>query len=231
MNRPSTVRNVRRVHRILGLVLGLQFLAWTISGLYFSWSDLDHIHGDAWIQDVHPPTRDWEELRLPLAKESSENSPQTLELVEVLGEPFWWVNDHVLVDAQTGLPRKAITRLEAERIVEERLALPLTVTAVVDLQETGPHHEYRERPLPAWQVHLSDGTHVYVDSKSGQMTRVRNSAWRVFDALWMFHTMDYATRDNFNNLLLRVFSLAGLVTVLSGLLLYGVTWRPRRTSP
>ena len=33
-------------HRYLGLFLGIQFLFWTISGLYFSWTDLDEIHGD-----------------------------------------------------------------------------------------------------------------------------------------------------------------------------------------
>ena len=30
----------------MGLFLGIQFLFWTISGLYFSWTDLDEIHGD-----------------------------------------------------------------------------------------------------------------------------------------------------------------------------------------
>lgn len=37
---------IRRTHRYLGLILGIQFLFWTISGLYFSWTDIDEIHGD-----------------------------------------------------------------------------------------------------------------------------------------------------------------------------------------
>jgi uncharacterized iron-regulated membrane protein len=36
----------------------------------------------------------------------------------------------------------------------------------------------------------------------------------------MLHTMDYNGRDNFGNILLRAFSIFGLVTVLSGFLLY-----------
>jgi hypothetical protein len=36
----------------------------------------------------------------------------------------------------------------------------------------------------------------------------------------MLHTMDYQGRDKFSNLLLRIFSIAGMVTTLSGLALY-----------
>ena len=36
---------VRKTHRYLGLIIGIQFLAWTISGLYFSWTNIDEIHG------------------------------------------------------------------------------------------------------------------------------------------------------------------------------------------
>jgi len=35
--------------------------------------------------------------------------------------------------------------------------------------------------------------------------------------------MDYAGRDNFNNWLLRAFSVFGMCTVLSGFLLYAVS--------
>jgi hypothetical protein len=29
---------IRRTHRFMGVILGVQFLLWTIGGLYFSWS-------------------------------------------------------------------------------------------------------------------------------------------------------------------------------------------------
>jgi uncharacterized iron-regulated membrane protein len=37
---------IRKIHRYLGLLLGIQFLFWTIGGIYFSWSNMDEIHGD-----------------------------------------------------------------------------------------------------------------------------------------------------------------------------------------
>ena len=46
----KTSFKIRKTHRYLGLFIGIQFLAWTISGLYFSWTDLDEIHGDQFIR-------------------------------------------------------------------------------------------------------------------------------------------------------------------------------------
>ncbi len=37
---------IRKTHRYLGVILGIQFLFWTIGGLYFSWTNIDEIHGD-----------------------------------------------------------------------------------------------------------------------------------------------------------------------------------------
>jgi len=36
----------------------------------------------------------------------------------------------------------------------------------------------------------------------------------------MTHTMDYQGRDNFNTIVLRIFSILGLITVFSGFLLW-----------
>jgi hypothetical protein len=45
MIKGKKVKWIRKSHRYLGIFLGLQFLMWTISGLYFSWSNIDDIHG------------------------------------------------------------------------------------------------------------------------------------------------------------------------------------------
>lgn len=41
----------RKIHRFLLVFIGIQFLFWTISGLYFSWTDIDEIHGDHFRQN------------------------------------------------------------------------------------------------------------------------------------------------------------------------------------
>jgi hypothetical protein len=39
----------------------------------------------------------------------------------------------------------------------------------------------------------------------------------------MFHIMDYETRDDINNIVLQVLSLLGLITVVSGYVLFVAT--------
>ena len=41
-----SINRFRKAHRFLGIFIGIQFLFWTISGLYFSWTNIDEIHGD-----------------------------------------------------------------------------------------------------------------------------------------------------------------------------------------
>lgn len=90
------------------------------------------------------------------------------------------------------------------------------------LTETNSHHEYREQPLPAYAVTFASpgNTTVYVSTELGTVQKYRNNKWRVFDFLWMLHTMDYQSRDNLGNWLLRAFSIFGLLTVASGFGLY-----------
>ncbi len=39
-------------HRNLGIFLRIQFLMWTISGIYFSWTEIDEIHGDHFKKEI-----------------------------------------------------------------------------------------------------------------------------------------------------------------------------------
>jgi len=100
---------------------------------------------------------------------------------------------------------------------------------------TNGHHEYREKPLPAWAVTFEHPTNttIYVSAEFGRAESFRNNKWRLFDFLWMLHIMDYKERDNINNWLLRAFSMFGLLTILSGFTLYWISskrWRRKRTS-
>ena len=45
---------LRKIHRWLGLIAGIQLLAWTVSGLYFTLIPIDEIHGDH-ILDTEAP--------------------------------------------------------------------------------------------------------------------------------------------------------------------------------
>ena len=119
----------------------------------------------------------------------------------------------------------SITAEEALAVAKKNMRDDLKVSAINLLEEADEHHEYRGKSLPAYVISYDSSEQItaYVALRDGSFQTVRHRDWRWFDFLWMTHTMDYETRDNFNTTLLRAFSLLGLITVMSGFLLWAVS--------
>lgn len=241
---------IRRAHRYLGVLLGIQFLLWTVGGLYFSWSNMEEIHGD--LQRRNSPLLSSDiSLVSPsvvldnIKKVHRIDSLVSVQLIEILGKPFYQVrcinvihNDAThthnmesmnhLADAVSGKLRGPLSKEEAVEMARTRFMGQPNVEAVEYLTTTNGHHEYRESPLPAYAIsfHHDSKTTVYVSTELGTVEKFRNYKWRVFDFLWMMHTMDYQSRDNISNWMLRAFSIFGLVTVLSGFVLFFISTKP-----
>lgn len=238
---------IRKSHRYLGLLLGIQFLLWTIGGLYFSWSNMDEVHGDMQKKEA-PLLSSNIQLVSPTAildtikKIHQIDSLVSIQLIEILGRPVYQIrcvgavhntSNHQhqmttmnhLADAITGKVRGVLSKSEAIQIAKNRFNGEAQLQSVEYITNTDKHHEYREQPLPAYAisfVHQSKTT-VYIASELGTIQKFRNNKWRIFDFLWMMHTMDYEGRDHFGNILLRIFSIFGLITVLSGFLLFFIS--------
>lgn len=246
----STHYYVRKSHRYLGLLLGIQFLLWTAGGLYFSWSNMKEVRGDLnrkqpnWLSpdiNVVSPSVVIQELR----KRRKVDSVLSVRLLDVLGKPTWQIrtgiyHEHAngtrklyqyahLADAESGYIRGPLTREEAIVLATQQFTPMAKVKKVQYFTSVPADHEYRENTLPAFAIELDhpSGTRVYVATEMGEVTKFRNNTWRIFDFLWMLHTMDYQSRDHFGNLLLRIFSVFGLVTVFSGFLLFYYSGRSR----
>ena len=228
---------IRRTHRYMGVILGIQFFMWTIGGLYFSWSNMDEIHGD--FHKKPPP-----QYRADIAFVSPSvalanlqtkvkvDSMLNIALIDVLGKPTYRMEFlhgghhkmYQLADAQTGALRDPLSIDEAKTLAIQQFEGDPTVKSVELIKEVNGHHEYRESPLPAVAVTFNNlTTTVYVATEMGIVTKYRNTKWRIFDFLWMLHTMDYQTRDNLGNWLLRAFSIFGLLTICSGFTLYFIS--------
>ena len=135
------------------------------------------------------------------------------------------MDQSVLYNARTSEKRVGISQDEALEVAARYMLPDLEVAEVVVIREVDAHHEYRGRPLPAYEIRYNtpENLKVYVAVANGAFQTVRHRNWRWFDFLWMTHTMDYNTRDDFNTTLLRAFSLMGLVTVLSGFVLWYIS--------
>lgn len=240
---------IRKIHRYLGLLLGIQFLLWTAGGIYFSWSNMDEIHGDL---NKNPIPAISANLDFKSPKdviqviESSGNkldSITEIKLIQILGKPYYQIfsshsptSQHAnhgkatthyvqLADALTSELRAPLSKDEAIAVAKLGFKGSSKVTNVTYLEQTSSHHEYRSGPLPAYAIsfdHPSKST-VFVATELGTIQKIRNDKWRIFDFLWMLHTMDYQGRDDFGNFLLRAFSIFGLFTIISGFILFYVS--------
>ncbi|GAB3832120.1 hypothetical protein GCM10028895_49390 [Pontibacter rugosus] len=86
----------RKVHRYLGILLGVQFLFWTLGGLYFSWNDIENVHGDHLRRDktYFPAT-----VRLvspqqalgELQSATQVDSIHSLQLIDLPGSPAYQI--------------------------------------------------------------------------------------------------------------------------------------------
>ncbi len=245
---------LRKSHRYLGLLLGIQFLFSTLGGLYFSWKNIDEVHGDhlrkekkflpASVKLASP------QLALDTLQVTTKvDSINSIQLVDILGVPTYQIRyfsggdeGHAgheggshnmggqgnlkiqLANAETGQLVAPVSEAVAVDIAKSTVVTPAAIEKVEYLTAVGSHHEYRERPLPAWAITFSEpNCTVYISAEYGTFQAIRHNQWRVFDFLWMLHTMDFEGRDNFGNILLRAFSLFGVFTVLSGFFLYYVS--------
>lgn len=222
MNRKIS-HKIRRVHRYLGLFLGLQFLMWTISGLYFSWTNLDEIHGDQFKNLNYQPIA-FDSLISPSSINHYE-AINKIEIRDIKKEPYFLINDSFLYNARTGKLKNKISQEDAIYIANNHMKKGLEISSIETIYETGKHHEYREKLLPAYVINYKSNENIkaYISIENAKFQTVRHRDWRWFDFLWMTHTMDYEGRDDFNNTVLRIFSLLGLITVMSGFSLWFVS--------
>ncbi len=234
---------IRKTHRYLGVLIGIQFLMWTAGGLYFSWNNIDKVHGDhlqrqvsflSGNEQVVSPT----EAIVKLKASIKIDSIHSVRLIQILDKPVYQIsyfNGHsgdgihththyALADATTGEIKKPLSKVDAIAIAIRHVVSNASVAQVRYLEQTNGHSEYRERPLPAWAIDFKEpNCTVYVSAELGTFQSIRHNQWRIFDFLYMLHTMDYETRDDFGNIILRSFSILGLITVLSGFLLFFVS--------
>ncbi|MGX1929377.1 PepSY domain-containing protein [Flagellimonas sp. 2504JD4-2] len=219
----QTAKWIRKSHRYLGVFLGIQFLFWTISGLYFSWTNIDEIHGDHFKNMEYQPQA-FSDLMAPSQLNIKEGI-MSIEIRDIKGEPYYWINKNRLFNALDGTLKSSINEEEALYVAGNYMRNGLEISNVSLIEKTGKHHEYREKLLPAYVItyETDENLKAYVSAIDGKFQTVRHRDWRIFDFLWMTHTMDYEGRDNFNTIVLRAFSLLGLITVLSGFVLWYIS--------
>ncbi|HIN13408.1 MAG TPA: hypothetical protein EYM72_03900 [Gammaproteobacteria bacterium] len=222
----------RKAHRWLGLIVSIQLLMWTASGLFFSIPDITDVRGEQYLSQTHSININQlaRENIVPIsaiiatAKINLEAN-ETVLLKHRAGRLIYQVEKNapekkLIFDALTGQPMTYITPTEALSIVVDRTELSPTEAVLINEPKTGS--EFRGRDLPLYKVTVTKPKKgiVYVDPVTGEIAAIRTKLWRAWDFLWSLHIMDYQERDDFSQWLLRLFSALGVLTVLSGIILW-----------
>ncbi len=218
-------RFLHQLHLWLGVIVGLQLLLWTASGLFMTSAAIETVRGTPLRRNPIPADlRSAGPVLPPEAVLVSRT--ESAELIMLLGRPVYRLTAgerHWLVDATTGCNRP-IDRDDALAIARDRVHLvePVAASRVFD----PPPLELR-RPGGAWAVADADGTRVYI-ATTGEVMAIRTGLWRCFDFAWGLHILDPAGREDSHHPLLIASAALALVSVLSGIALLARRFVPRR---
>ena len=223
---------VRRAHKWIALLIGVQALLWMLSGLYMTVISIDVIHGDHLAHARSQPLSMSSSLLDPGTLASQYPGMTTFRLKRFMGREVYELHHQdtvTLVDAHSGQQLSPLTETVARRLATSLYRGKAPVRSA-ELLTKAPQ-EVGTRAVPMWRIEFADRneTTLYLAPQTGELIAKRHDLWRWFDFLWMFHIMDYQERVDVNNPLLRVATATAFAFALSGLwlLLYSFSRRRR----
>lgn len=213
---------IQSLHRWLGLALGVQVVIWTMSGVVMSLLPIEHVRGENMIAYDAPMELRVQNYFPPAGVLTEVDGAREATLKFWLGREVYVVtgaSGKTMFDADTGERISPISEEDARRAAIADFAGEDAIERAILLNQAPQEAGKRRGPL--WRVEFSDRdkTRLYISPDTGEVVARRNRIWRFYDFFWMLHIMDYKERDNFNNPLIRVFALTGLMFALSGLTL------------
>lgn len=214
---------MRKIHKWLSLLIGLQVILWAVSGVMFAWLDPAKVRAEASVRSVEPPVLAPASLRAEPTTWLADYPQQELYDIRAIALADRWVwrievQDRVeLRSIEDGAPLQ-LDEAWARKLALDRYAGSGSLVAA-SLQSS-PDIESRSQ-TPVWRAQFDDPqrTALYFSADDGRFIAARNGSWRVYDFFWMLHTMDYVGRDNFNNPLIITIGFATLWLTISGVVL------------
>lgn len=215
----------RTSHKWLALVVAIQAVFWTLSGVYMTAVHIDIIHGDRLVKAVAPQPISLGGVVEPARLAAAVPGFRSAKLDHQLGQPVYVVQTEEgpeLFDARDGRKLSPLGEADARARAKALFAEGGQIVKA-ELLTKAPL-EIQTRPVPIWRVEFEGAWHptFYISPRTGELVSRRHDLWRTFDFVWMFHIMDYDDRQDVNNVLIRIFTWMGVATAATGgwLLLY-----------
>ncbi|MGX7926433.1 hypothetical protein ACWPMX_07655 [Tsuneonella sp. HG094] len=224
---------VRRTHKWLALLVGVQALLWTVTGMYMVIVHIDIIHGDHLIRPATVEPFGMSQLAEPSKVVAAAAGASEIRLQRFLGVPVWRVETPEgakLFDGATGVPLPPPTESQIRALARSYYTGDPEIVAVRLLTESPL--EMQSKKAPFWQVEFVGWNRptLYLSPTTGELISRRHALWRIFDFAWMLHIMDYDTRTDVNNPLLRVATWSTFAMAVMGawLLIWSFPRRRKR---
>ncbi len=212
---------LKKVHKWVGLLIGIQLLLWLLSGLMLSLLNPEKVSGAQWAQQTTHGIATILDTNLLEPHELSADlfdGALSVSLEDRRGQSIYRIrrlDGTILVNASNGETLK--TNESDARLVAQQ---DFTGNGAFVSVESGfaPDLETRNSRGDYWRVNFSDSssTSIYISASTGEILERRNSYWRVFDFFWMLHIMDYSGHEDFNNWLIIIIALIAIWLGLSG---------------
>lgn len=222
------------VHKWLALILGIQILFWVASGLFFTLYPIEVVRSEHVVREAPARTLDAQALgALAGVRSETGAAPSKITIENRYGRQVvvaeFGEATPALFDAATLQRLSPLSAADAAAIARDYVTLTSAPTSVERVTHATP--EYRAA-LPAYRVRFPEGgLAVYVAENTGAVTARRSDLWRLYDALWALHIMDWRDHENFNHPLIVITAWLTLISVIAGIVLipYRIRFAPKRS--
>ena len=208
---------VRNIHKYLSFLISIQLLLWTVSGIYFAFNKIENVRGEQYREEPNFNV-DFSKLNFQI------DGAQNIRVIDRMDEEILVV-DGIYGREYLNFEGKNVEQLK----IEEAKTLSAKQTSLIPesveiITENTIGSEYRGRALPIYRVtsvnEAGQSINVYLNVYTGEVEAVRSNQWRIWDLMWGFHIMDWETREDIDNLLLKIFSILALISSITGVLLF-----------
>lgn len=217
----------RKLHKWIGLAIGIQVAIWMLSGLAMGLIDHHKVTGlhDSAAAAALPISSLSGDLLEPhvIADRLTDSSPiRSMSLSSFSGRPVYRVTTadaNTLYDAADG----SLVMIDASLASAFANADYIGTGKILNVTEiVAPTLETRHHAGAVWRVDFDDQdeTSYYISGQDGAILERRNSSWRLFDIFFMLHVMDYRGREDFNNVLVIIASLIAAWFAITGIVLF-----------
>ena len=222
---PRIARLVASIHKWLGLIVAIQFVVWTGTGLFMASFNLVDVRGE---KLVHPPAHmlpvDMSRVKISSTEalaSVAEDRPFNATLKMLAGKPVYEIRAEIggfLVSAEDGSLLSPLSEDLARNLAAAAWVAQSQLVLVEELDKAPKESGLNGQ---VWAAHFQGDGHptLYISAVSGQISAPRTDLWRVYDFFYGLHLMDYTNHENANNLWTIALAVLAASTVLFGIVL------------